>query len=47
MQAIEVSKYKDGKVVEHWTFVDPKEMMEMMMNMAPQQQHMPADSTKK
>ena len=30
MNAIEVSKYKDAKAVEHWSFVDMKEMMKMM-----------------
>jgi predicted ester cyclase len=28
--SIEVSKFKDGKVVEHWSFMDPAEMMAMM-----------------
>ena len=30
MNAIEVSKCKDGKATEHWGFVDMKEMMKMM-----------------
>ena len=30
MNATEVSKYKDGKAVEHWSFVDMKDMMKMM-----------------
>ncbi len=30
MSAIEVSKFKDGKVVEHWEFMEPREMMKMM-----------------
>ena len=30
MHALEVSKYKDGKAVEHWSYVDMKEMMKMM-----------------
>lgn len=30
MQGIEVARFKEGKVVEHWTFVDPAEMMKMM-----------------
>lgn len=30
MHAMEVSKFKDGKIVEHWTYVDPVEMMKMM-----------------
>ena len=31
MNTMEASKFKDGKVVEHWSFVDAKEMMKMMM----------------
>ena len=27
MTAIEVTKFRDGKAVEHWTFVEPREMM--------------------
>ena len=30
MQSIEVAKFRDGKAVEHWSFVSMKEMMEMM-----------------
>jgi predicted SnoaL-like aldol condensation-catalyzing enzyme len=30
MQAMEVAKFKDGKIIEHWTFMDPREMMKMM-----------------
>ncbi len=33
MQAIEAGRYKDGKVVEHWEFVNSKEMMDMMQKM--------------
>lgn len=29
-KAIEVSKFKDGKAVEHWTYMEPAEMMKMM-----------------
>ncbi len=28
--AIELSKYKDGKAVEHWSFMDMQDMMKMM-----------------
>lgn len=28
--SVEVSKFKDGKAVEHWTFANATEMMEMM-----------------
>jgi predicted SnoaL-like aldol condensation-catalyzing enzyme len=30
MSAIEVTKFRDGKAVEHWTFMEPHEMMKMM-----------------
>jgi predicted SnoaL-like aldol condensation-catalyzing enzyme len=30
MTTIDVSRFKDGKAVEHWVFMDPKEMMQMM-----------------
>lgn len=29
-EAIEVSQYKDGKVIAHWTFMQPGELMKMM-----------------
>jgi predicted SnoaL-like aldol condensation-catalyzing enzyme len=29
-QAIEASRYKDGKAVEHWSFMQPSDMMKMM-----------------
>lgn len=28
--SVEVSKFKDGKVTDHWTFMDANEMMQMM-----------------
>lgn len=30
MTSLEVSKFKDGKAIEHWVFMDPAEMMKMM-----------------
>jgi predicted SnoaL-like aldol condensation-catalyzing enzyme len=30
MHAMEVAKFKDGKAIEHWTYMDMKEMMKMM-----------------
>lgn len=30
MSAIEVSKYKDGKAVEHWAFMNMQDLMKMM-----------------
>ena len=38
MTGVDVAKFKDGKAVEHWLFMDPNDMMKMMapsMNMAP------------
>ncbi len=40
MSSVDVSKFKDGKAVEHWIYMDPKDMA-MMMQPPP-----PADSTK-
>jgi predicted SnoaL-like aldol condensation-catalyzing enzyme len=42
MTSIEVVRFKDGKAVEHWVYMDPREMMKMM-----QGQTMPADTTRK
>ena len=33
--AIEVSRYKGGKAVEHWSFMQPSDMMKMMPAPAP------------
>lgn len=33
--SVEVSKFKDGKVTEHWSFVDANEMMQMMSGEKP------------
>lgn len=30
MTAIETVRFKDGKAVEHWAFMEPREMMKMM-----------------
>lgn len=30
MTGMDVAKFKDGKAVEHWMYMDPKEMMKMM-----------------
>ena len=30
MSAVEVAKFKDGKAVEHWSFMQPSDMMKMM-----------------
>lgn len=36
-RAIELSRFKDGKMVEHWTFMEPAEMMKMMGGGMPDQ----------
>ncbi len=43
MTAIETVRFKDGKAVEHWGFMEPREMMKMM----PQPMEKMADTTKK
>lgn len=45
MNAIELSKFKDGKAVEHWSFVQPNDMKKMM-GTPPPPMPMAADSTK-
>jgi predicted SnoaL-like aldol condensation-catalyzing enzyme len=35
MQSVDISKFKDGKAVEHWVFMDPKEVAQMMQSMPP------------
>jgi predicted SnoaL-like aldol condensation-catalyzing enzyme len=30
MTAIQLARFKDGKIVEHWEFMEPREMMNMM-----------------
>jgi predicted ester cyclase len=45
MKSIEVAKFKDGKAVEHWNFMEPGDVMKMMGSM-PMPMPMAADSTK-
>lgn len=49
MNAIEVIKFKDGKAIEHWTFMQPSDMMKMMSDMQQPPAMMPPakDSTSK
>jgi predicted ester cyclase len=35
MKALEVVKFKDGKATDHWSMMEPGDMMKMMSNMAP------------
>jgi predicted SnoaL-like aldol condensation-catalyzing enzyme len=46
MHIIEVSKYKDGKAVEHWAYLDGKEVMKMMSAGQPKADHMTADTVR-
>ncbi|MEO7306879.1 MAG: ester cyclase [Ferruginibacter sp.] len=45
MSAIEVCKFKDGKVTEHWSFADMRDMMKMMSKGKPPMMNTPSDST--
>jgi len=31
MTGVDIAKFKDGKAVEHWLYMDPNELMKMMM----------------
>ncbi len=42
MTGVDIAKFKDGKAVEHWMYMDPKDMMNMM---PPPDAPAPADST--
>jgi len=35
MTSVDVAKFKDGKAVEHWLYMDPAEMAKMMMQPVP------------
>lgn len=35
MTSVDVSKFKDGKAVEHWVYMDPRDMAQMMAAPAP------------
>jgi predicted SnoaL-like aldol condensation-catalyzing enzyme len=39
MNAIELTKFKDGKAVEHWSFMQPNDMMKMMATPPPPAMH--------
>lgn len=44
MKSMELSKFRDGKAVEHWVFMDPADMMKMMGGAQPA---MPSPEAKK
>src|SRR5436190_20894139 len=31
LNGVDIGRFKDGKAVEHWLYMDPREMMQMMM----------------
>lgn len=45
-EGVDVVKVKDGKMVEHWGFVDPAAMMKRMQSMAPMPGNMSHDKMK-
>ncbi|MES2882804.1 MAG: ester cyclase [Bacteroidota bacterium] len=47
MQAVELAKFKDGKAVEHWNFMETQDMMAMMAQAPPMSNMNKPDSTKK
>lgn len=47
MQAVELAKFKDGKAVEHWNFIETQDMMAMMAQAPPMGNTNMPDSTKK
>lgn len=49
-KSLEVTQFKDGKAIAHWTYMTPDEMMKMMGNMPPMPPSdgsMKSDTTKK
>jgi hypothetical protein len=47
MKVLELAKFKDGKATEHWSFMEPADVVKIMSSMQPQMSMpMPADSTK-
>ncbi|MEP6616588.1 MAG: ester cyclase [Ginsengibacter sp.] len=47
MHAIELTKFKDGKAVEHWSFMDMRDMMKMMQSPPPNMDKMNKMDTSK
>ena len=37
MTSLDVTKFKDAKAIEHWVYMDPNEMMKMMMSSMPKE----------
>jgi len=47
MTGVDVVKFKDGKAVEHWSYMDPKDMMKMMPPATGKMSDKMKDTTKK
>lgn len=47
MSAIELTKFKDGKAVEHWSFMDTQDMAKMMAPPQPEMNKMDTSKMKK
>jgi SnoaL-like polyketide cyclase len=47
LKSIELARLKDGKVVEHWSMMEPGDVVKMMASMKPQMPDMGKDATKK
>lgn len=47
MTSVDVTKFKDGKAVEHWIYMDPKDMMKMMPTQMPMNNPPSTDSAGK
>jgi predicted SnoaL-like aldol condensation-catalyzing enzyme len=46
MTSLDVVKLKDGKAVEHWSYMDPKDMIKMEGHPQPDSNTAPKDTTK-
>jgi predicted ester cyclase len=47
MKVVELAKFKDGKATEHWSMMEPGDVMKMMASMSQPSTPMPADPAKK
>jgi predicted ester cyclase len=47
IKTLEVARFVDGKAVEHWSFMEPRDVMKMMASMPKSTMPMSVDSAKK
>jgi predicted ester cyclase len=47
LKSIELARFKDGKAVEHWSMMEPGDVVKMMASMKPPMPDMGKDATKK